>query len=131
MSTVSPFSQVLSFFHLWHCVLSGAAFLRRLSSAHLLRLIFFFSAVPWGRHFTCMSFSFSPFPFVKVLCVQLFSCVHLRSFPPPLLRHLTSVITALDSSRDGKCFSIPLSPSLSLNLHRSLYLTKQITSWLL
>lgn len=76
-------------------------------------------------------FWFSPFPFVKVHCVRRLPCVYLCSFPPPLSLLLGSVITALDSSSDGKCFSIPLSPSLPLNLHLSLFLTKQITSWLL
>lgn len=80
---------------------------------------------------TCVYLSLSPYPFVKALYAQLFSCVYLQSFPPPLSLRLSSVITALDSSSDGKCFSIPLSPSLSLNRHRSLSLTKQITSWLL
>lgn len=69
-------------------------------------------------------FSFSPFLFLKVHCVRF-------SFPPPLLLCLSSVITALDSSSDGKCFSIPRSPSLPLILHLSLSFTKQITSWLL
>lgn len=69
-------------------------------------------------------FSFSPFLFLKVHCVRL-------SLPPPLLLCLSSVITALDSSSDGKCFSIPCSPSLPLILHLFLSFTKQITSWLL
>lgn len=69
----------------------------------------------------CIFYPLSPFPFVNgTLCAALFSYVPplFSSTPPPPLR-LTSIITALDSSSDGKCFSIPLSPSLSLNLRRS------------
>lgn len=126
---ISFFSQLSLFFFLCHFVLSGP-FFPCLSSIRLLHL---FATVPilWGHHFSCVYFSFSPFSFVKVHCEWLLPCVYLCSIPPPLSLHLSSVITALDSSSDGKCFSIPLSPSLPLNLHLSLFLTKQITSWLL
>lgn len=76
----------------------------------------------------CVFFPSHLFLLLMLHCVQLFSRMYLRSFPPPPLLRLTSIITALDSSSDGKCFSIPLSPSLSLNLRRSPF---QITSWLL
>lgn len=58
--------------------------------------------------------------FVRAHCVRFLAwCVYLCSLPPTLLlslslslsQHLTSIITALDSSNDGKCFSIPCSPS--------------------
>lgn len=94
---------------------------------------YLFATVPilWGHHFTSVCFSFSSFPFVRVHCVWLPSTASLCSFPPPLLLCLCSIITAVDSSSDGKCFLFPFSPSLSFNLHRSLFLTKQITYWLL
>lgn len=101
------------------------------SSAHLQHL---FTAVPiWRGHpFKRVYLSSSPlFAFVKVHCVRSLLGVYLGSFPPPLLQRLSSIITALDSSSDGKCFSIPCSPSLPLNLHLSLSRSKQITSWLL
>ena len=97
--------------HLCHFVLCGAFF----SSARLLHL---FATVPiwWGHHSTrvCFFFFFHShlFLFVRVHCVRLSPRVYLCSFPPPLSLRLSSVITALDSSSDGKCFSIPLSPSL-------------------
>lgn len=44
----------------------------------------------------------------RLACGPLLSSSH----PPlSLSQHLTSIITALDSSNDGKCFSIPCSPS--------------------
>lgn len=46
-------------------------------------------------------------PSLKAHGVLLLSRVCLCCFPPPL----GPVITALDSSSDGKCFSIPRSPS--------------------
>lgn len=127
-----PFSQVFLSLYLCHFALSGAPtppppFFRTPAYYTYLQQCHFYGVITL---LVCVSHSHL-FPFEKVHCVQLFSCVYLCSFPPPLLLRLTSVITALDSSSDGKCFSIPLSPSLSLNLHHSLFLTKQITSWLL
>lgn len=87
-----------------------------LQSARLLHL-FATAPILWGHHFTSVCFSFSSFSFVKVHCVRLFSYEYLCSFPPPLLQRLSSVITALDSSSDGKCFFIPL---LSITLLPSL-----------
>lgn len=66
--------------------------------------------------FFILTFSFCK----STLCAALALCVPLL-FPPPHSPRLSSVITALDSSSDGKCFSIPLSPSLSLNLHLSIF----------
>lgn len=57
--------------------------------------------------FSILTFFF----FVRVHCVRLSPLVYLCSLPPPLSLRLSSVITALDSSSDGKCFSIPLSPA--------------------
>lgn len=65
---------------------------------------------------TC--FPSSPFPGVERVLFR--SRVRRCRFPPPLC----SVIIALDSSRDGKCFSIPR----SLPPHLSPSHTKQITS---
>lgn len=69
-------------------------------------------------------FPFWPFSFIKAHCVLLFPCLYLFSFLHSVSFFLSpslsfsSVITALDSSGDGKCLSI-LHHSPLLNLHLS------------
>lgn len=129
-SQEKPLHNFSLFPHLCHFVLWGAAFLPHAYCTYLQQCQFYGVITSLVCVFSILTFFFF---FVRVHCVRLSPRVYLCSLPPPLSLRLSSVITALDSSSDGKCFSIRLSPASPPppNLHLSPVLTKQMMSWLL